>query len=239
MNNVDVINTDLGTYIGTDGDVTVTNGNFNDNVDTGLTVENNGDINITNSDFNGNGQSSDGRGLIAHSAGNITLADVTASGNGGGGAELDNTFGFGNINLSGTNVFTYNGFNLYPSVGLWILTNSDAALIGVTASGNGLGYGGGAFVLSSTGNISITNSNFSDNCIYCEIGFGLFAGTSGGDITLNKVTVDRNGNDPIYGYTGPALGLGALIFNDGGNVFVTNSSFSNNCTLGDCSGGRN
>ena len=53
---------------------------------------------------------------------------------------------------------------------------------------------------------------------------------------MDGVTADDNGNDPANGYTGPALAVGAIIFEDGSNVSVTNSDFSGNCTLGDCAG---
>ncbi len=263
LSNVEVINTNYGAYIGTDGSATVINSGFDNNGAIGLIVENGGDITIANVTANGNYDTgaildngcgcatgnifissstfnsndildnNDGRGLIAYSNGNITLANVTANGNAGGGAELDNTSGSGNIKLSGKNIFNNNGFGLSPSVGLYAISNGDVVLSGVTANGNGSGFGGGAFTASSGGNISITNSNFSYNCsLLCFLGTGLFAGASAGDVTLNGVTANGNG-DPVSG----SVGIGVLIFNDGGNVFVKNSNFNGNCSFGSCEGG--
>ena len=194
-----------------------------------------GNINITSSTFSDNQNT--GRGLIAHSNGDITLTDVVASGNGGGGAELDNTTGIGSITLSGSNTFNDNGFNLTSSVGLYAVSNSNITLSGVTALGNGYDFGGGAF-LGADGSVSIANSNFSENCTTCQLGVGFAVFSMGsGDITLQGVTADNNGNDPANGYTGPTAAVGALIFHNGSNVFVANSDFSGNCALGDCSGG--
>ena len=189
------------------------------------------DDNIGNS-VTGNG----GRGLIAHSNDDIALADVTASGNALGGAELDNTTGSGGILLSGNNIFNDNGFNLSPSVGLYAVSNNDIGLDGVTALGNGYGAGGGAYIGTILGDISITHSVFSGNCTDCGLGVG-FVAFGGGDILVQNVTADGNGNDPANGYTGSALAIGGLIFDGGGNVTVLDSKFDGNCTLGDCAGG--
>jgi hypothetical protein len=185
-----------------------------------------------------------GRGLIAHSNSDIALSNVTASDNAGGGVELDNCADegsgctdSGNIILSGNNTFNDNGFALEPSVGLYALSNYNIGISGVTALGNGYGGGGGAYMSTNSGDLAITNSVFSENCTDCELGVGFAAFSRGGDISLEGVTADGNGNNPANGYTGFAIALGALISDDGGNVFVTNSDFSGNCTLGDCSGG--
>ena len=211
LNNVDVNNTDNGTYIETDGSVTVNNSSFSDN---------------------GAGEST-ARGLTVYAISDINLTNVIASGNAGGGADLNNESGYGNITLTGVNTFDNNGFNLSPSVGLYAVSNGNITLNGVSASGNGLGFGGGAFI-GSGGSISITNSNFDNNCTNCEAGLGVVA-FADGEVTLNSVTANGNGNDPINGYTDPAIGLGAMIFSND-NVFVNNSDFSGNCALGDCLG---
>jgi hypothetical protein len=262
--NVDVVNTDYGAHIGTEGDVSITKSNFdNTQLDSGLVVENGGDITlntvtannnadtgafldnscgcatgnifISSSNFDDNDplDNNDGRGLIAHSNGDVIIANVSASGNPGGGAELDNSTGSGSLTITGTNVFNNNGYGLLPSVGLYAISFGDIEVTGVTATGNSLGAGGGAFIASSGGNVTIKNSVFSNNCVACFVGAGLFAGGSG-DITLNGVTASGNGNDPVYGYSGPAEGWGAIVLNFGGNVFVKNSTFSNNCANSSC-----
>jgi hypothetical protein len=213
--------------------------------------DHNGDFNISNSDS---------RGLIAHSNGDITLANVSASVNGGGGAELENCFPSSffsictNTNLAQITVvnsaFNGNGYNppdiswlfggsgpfQYASVGLWAESTGTLTLNGVTANGNGWGdVGGGAFLLSEDGDLSISNSNFSGNCAYeCDfLGFGFIGIDEGGGVTLNGVTANGNGNDIL---NDPSVGWGAIIFNDGGNTIIKNSNFNGNCTLDDCFG---
>jgi len=148
----------------------------------------------------------------------------------------NNTYGTGSILLTGNNIFNDNGFNLDPSVGLYAVSKSDINVNGVIATGNGVGEGGGAFFGTDFGDLSITNSVFDENCTYCDLGFG-FVAFAGGDTTLQSVIADNNGNDPSNGYTGSAIAIGALIFDGSGEVSVTNSDFSENCSLGDCSGG--
>ncbi len=225
-----------GLNVSSIGSILLTDVTADDNTSNGAYLDNSGgglgNISIDSSIFNDNKNT--GRGLIAHSNHDISLNDVTASGNGGGGAELDNTFGTGSILLTGTNTFNDNGLNLTPSVGLYAVSEYDVNLNGVTAIGNGYGIGGGAFVATDFGDLSITNGMFNSNCTYCEFGFG-FVAFSGGDTTLLDVTADSNGNDPSNGYTGSAQAIGGLIFDDG-SVSIQNSNFSGNCTLGDCSG---
>ncbi len=222
------------------GNITLNTVTADGNANNGAYLDNTygtGNLNVNSSTFSDN-NFIDGRGLIAHSNGDITLAGVIASNNGGGGAELDNTTGSGGIILSGSNTFNDNGFNLTPSVGLYAVSNSNITLSGVTALGNGYDFGGGAFLGTADGSVSIANSNFSENCTTCQlgVGFAIFS-TGSGDITLQGVTADNNGNDPANGYTGSTAAVGALIFHNGSNVFVANSDFSGNCALGDCSGG--
>src|SRR5271157_5613600 len=208
-----------GLNVSSIGSITLTDVVADDNTSNGAYLDNSGggfgNISIDSSIFNDN--QTTGRGLIAHSNHDISLNDVTASENGGGGAELDNSFGTGSILLTGNNTFNDNGFNLNPSVGLYAVSNFDVNLNGIT----------------DLGNLSITNGIFSMNCPYCELGFG-FVAFSGGDTTLQGITADSNGNnDPKN--TG-STAVGGLIFTDG-DVSVTNSNFSGNCVFGDCAGG--
>ncbi|MCE9644574.1 MAG: right-handed parallel beta-helix repeat-containing protein [Chloroflexi bacterium] len=281
LENVDVTDTEYGAYIETEGDVTVTDGTFSENGDTGLFVESGGDITISdviaednyetgavfddscgcttgnifisNSSFNSNGQATEGRGLIAHSNGDITLTDVTANGNGGGGAELINCFldffgsftclntNLATITLNGTNTFMGNGYNppeflgsgIYASVGLWVGSNSDVSISGTTVQANGVGdLGGGALFFSENGNIFIEDSSFNENCLDCGFGFGFVALDLGGNVTLNGVTA--NGTGTLY--NDPYQGAGGMIINLGGDTVINNSNFNGNCSNGDCSG---
>ncbi len=228
-----------GLNVSSIGSIMLTEVVADDNTANGAYLDNSGggfgNIIIDSSIFSDN--QTTGRGLIAHSNHDISLNDVTASDNGGGGAELNNSFGTGSILLTGNNTFNDNGYNLDPSVGLYAVSNFDVNLNGITALGNGYqgssGLGGGAFMATDFGNLSIANSVFSMNCTYCELGFG-FVAFSGGDTTLQGVTADSNGNnDPKN--TG-STALGGLIFSDS-DVSVTNSNFSGNCVFGDCAGG--
>jgi hypothetical protein len=254
------------------GNITLNSVTANNNYDVGAylasgcgCVTTTGSIFVGSSSFDHNGDfntfNSDSRGLIAYSNGDITLASVSASANGGGGAELENCFpltigssctntNLAQINISNS-IFNNNGYNPpdiswlfggsgggpYGSVGLWAGSNGNITLNGITAQGNGFGdLGGGAFLLSEGGNLSISNSDFSGNCLYvCDaFGFGFIGLDFAGDVTLNGVTANGNGNDE---FNDPSQGLGAIIFNFGGSTIVTNSNFNENCTLGDCLGG--
>ncbi len=283
LDNVGVIDTTWGTYIGTEGDVNISNSNFNDTqADDGLVVENSGTITLTDviatgnsgsgaildnscgcvttnifissSSFDLNGTSEYDRGLIAHSNGDIALANVSASGNSGGGAELINCFfdfydftGCFNTNpatitITGTNIFNNNGYippqflgsGPYGSVGLWAGSNNGVSISGVTAQNNGAGdIGGGALLFTQAGNLFVTNSNFNENCMDCYLGFGFIALNLGGDVTLDGVTANGTGNQASYT---PTQGLGGMIFNLSGNTIVKNSDFSENCSLDGCFG---
>lgn len=287
LENVDVIDTDWGAYIETEGNVEITNSSFNDTQnDSGLAVYSDGNITIasvhasgnyengaelyndcgclisnifvSSSVFELNGNATEGRGLIAHSIGDITLRDVSVSMNGGGGAELINCFfdffgsntclntNPGEVTVTGTNNFQNNGYNPpqflgggpYASVGLWIGSNGDVSVDGVTVTGNGAGNtAGGALIFTENGTMSISNSTFSDNCttFYCDMGFGLIAiNLLGSGTTLNNTTANGNGNGDGSTYNS-ALGIGTILVNMSGNAFVKNSTFSNNCNYGSCS----
>jgi len=249
----------IGLSAYSNGDITLNSVTANGNWDIGAILDNTcgcttSNIFVSSGKFNTNGQSDEGRGLIAHSNGDITITSITANENTGGGAELINCFfdfiGFtgclnanlATITLNGTNTFNYNGYNPpqflgsgpFASVGLWVGSNNGASLSGVTALQNGVGdLGGGAFLFSEYGNLTISNSNFNENCMDCGFGFGFIALDLGGDIALDGVTANGTGNNA---FVAPFLGVGGLILNLGGNTAITNSDFSGNCTSGDCSG---
>lgn len=250
-----------GIYISAADGITLNNVSSNNNEISGAYLESEGNISVTNSEFNGNGNTSgsEGRGLVAHSLSDITLVDVIAIGNGSGGAELINCFFIfsgsggcqntnpGKISITGTNVFMYNGYNpvdigayfggggsgLYASVGLWVGSNNGATLEGVTVQNNGAGMiAGGALIFTQDGSLDITDSDFSNNCMDCGFGFGFITLNLLGDTTLNRVVANGTGNDAV---STPSDGAGGLII-AGGDVFVKDSTFNENCTIDDCSG---
>ena len=283
LENVEVSNTDLGTYIETEGDVEIVDSKFNDNADDGLTVyaydgditlnkvwaEDNfgdgayletcgcgtGNVFVHASNFNENGD----RGLVVYASGNITVDSIHAEQNEVGGVELDNCLGFffggctnsipSSVNMTGANTIRNNGLNPIPfmggfpaSVGLWVNSMGDVSLEGVSATGNGAGnIGGGAFIFTEGGSLTIKNSLFDNNCSYgyCDFGFGLTAmNVSGADSTLDGVSSNSNGNGDSGSGTPNSFNAAGVLLMSAGNVFVRNSNFNSNCTAGaSCAGG--
>src|SRR5215207_3238704 len=140
--NVSIINNSLSSANGGNGvaiegatNITITNGTFNDNLFHGI--------------------------YVANTTGNITLANITATADPattyGDGAYLDNTWGSGNITVSGTNDFSnHNPWNS----GMFIISNGNVSLSGITSNNNGRGIN-----VSKAGKVSITNGTFSGNAI--------------------------------------------------------------------------
>jgi hypothetical protein len=149
--------------------------------------------------FNGNLED----GLSVTSLGAITVKQVTANGNGGNGAYLDNQWGFlnQNITLSGTT----NNFNDNGLIGLLVYSNGNILMSNLTANGNtgdkepSRGYyAGGAYLdnwsLTATPvNVTLTGFNtFNGNGdTYDFTGSGLFV-HSVGAITISNLTANDN-----------------------------------------------
>lgn len=245
-----------GATIYADGDVTITDSTFKDNYYDGAYIDTcgcgTGNVFVKSSKFLEN----EDRGLVVYAVGDITVKDIQAELNEVGGVELDNCLDFlsggvclnsgpAKITMSGTNIIKNNGSNpnsfINGSVGLWVMSIGDISIEGAKVTGNGAGdIGGGAFIFTENGKSSISNSTFSDNCttFLCDfLGFGLLTlNFTGSDVTLNGVTANGNGNGDGSTFNSD-LGVGALLLNVGGNTFVKNSTFSNNCNVGSCFGG--
>ena len=206
------------------GSVTINNGStFNQNVGNGASVFSSGDINISNSTFNNNLY----HGLAVFGAtGNVTLANITATADpstSGDGAYIDNTGGFGNVSLTGTNDFS----NHSPwNSGMYIISNGDVSLSGITSNNNGRGVN-----ISQARNVSIMNGTFNDNVCSCD-GTGAYVFASGnvaiGASTLNRDSLYINSGGAVavnnVDVTGaPGVGLG--VETQGGNVTINNSRF--------------
>ena len=166
-------------------------------------------------------------GVDALSYGDITLNNVTATGNQGFGSYLV-SYG-GSTTLSGTNTFSSNGADgvLISSAsnvnvngpisldgnswsGLEIWSSGDITLNDITATGN---LASGTY-LSAGGTISLHGANEFSNNAYT----GLFA-SSYGPVTLNNLTAGGNG------------GNGVLIYSNGSvSATGTNSFFNNGWT---------
>ena len=93
-----------------------------------------------------------------------------------------------------------------------VLTLTDATIRGNTATGTGLGNGGGLY---NSGQATLQNSTFSGNAAVHEMGGGL-ANNGGADMSLTNVTISGNSANDAAG-----------LFN-GGTLTVTNSTIANN-----------
>lgn len=246
LTNVTADNNNSGAILDTTpgtGSVSVTGGTFNDNDYSGLWVGSGGNItldNVTaslngingaylvavndgaidvsnNSTFNGNADV----GVVAATGGNITLNNVIANDNGVKGAYLQ-AYDTGTVTVSNS---TFNGNDLY---GIYAHSvDGDIVLNSVTASYNGVK---GVYLVASCiclGNIFINDSTFVENG-----SLGIYAVTNSGNITLDNVTV--TGDDGVATTPDDNLtDLGALLITEnGGNVFVSDSTFELNTGTG-------
>ena len=114
-----------------------------------------GNVTVTQSEFNLN---PNGNGLKITTDGNITLTDITASDNQTG-ADLDTTDGTGTITVNATDPALPSNFTDNDGTGLHAESGNTIDLSNVDASGNG---SNGAY-LDAAGNITVTDSTFSDN----------------------------------------------------------------------------
>jgi hypothetical protein len=198
---------------------------FNQNPGSGASIVNSGDITINNASFNNNLF----HGIAITSAtGNISLANITATASPasyGDGAYVDNTTGSGNVTLSGTNDFS----NHSPgNSGMFIISNGDVTLSGLTSNNNGRGVN-----ISQAANVSLTGSTFNNNVCECDgsgayilasgnisVGQSAFFGNSlylnsAGAVNVNQVVVNA------------AQGVGLGVETGGGDVVISNSRFLN------------
>lgn len=210
LDNVNVSNTDYGTFVLTLGNIQLIDSTFNDNASVGLDAESAGDITLSNiqvsnnssgayldnthgvgdinitgtNTFNNNTDSAgNGYGLIGFSSGEINLNNITASNNAQFGAFLESNSGSGNIIFTGNNSFNNNGWG-----GINAVSGGDIFLESVTATnnnGSGLEFG------TNTGDITITCGLINDN-----IGDGIAANLPG-TLTLNGVIFSGNTADDV------------------------------------------
>lgn len=174
-----------------------------------------GDVSIYDSFFDDNVFDGDYAGLNVDSNGFVTLSNVSASNNGGDGANIGYSSGSWTGVLVENSIFNNNsdgiddewGYGLYIDNG-----DGDATLNNVIASGNQ--YDG--LYVTTTGNVSIDPSEFSyngDNGVYLEIGgnayicdttfnnndIGVDAANVAGSLTMGNVTFSGNNTDYVYG----------------------------------------
>lgn len=238
-----------GAYLIADGDVDVTDSQFNDNVhfdfpqDPGLYVESKGAITLLNVNANGNDF---GAGAVLNSKG---VADISVT---GGAFNTNGTFGVqaqsgnGNITLTGVdasfngvkglylmangagNIFLNNGiFVENGSFGVYAKSNEgDIDLTNVTVTGNDVTNIGAFLTTHNGGNIFVDTSTFEYNTKT-----GLLI-TASGLVDLVNVTADHNGGNGVEVYSTytdscrcPDDDVVNVVVNvDGGN-FTNNGSY--------------
>jgi hypothetical protein len=168
-------------------------------------------LNGTNT-FNGNVWD----GLSATSLGPIKVNNVRAGENGWSGAYLNNRFGaaVGGVTLTGTNVFTGNGW-----FGLEAYSNGAITLNSVTATGNGAD---GGYLVNDGGlatqKVTLTGTNvFTGNGDFiAHTGSGLSV-SAGAQITISNLTASINAQDGASLHSA----IGGLTLS-GVNTFVDN-----------------
>lgn len=204
LNDLDISAADgvgFGLFVNNTGDVVLDNVSVNNTTvnafgyGDGAVVINTGNLDISNSEFDNN----QGNGLQASSGGNVTLDTVSASGNTLTGAYLDNCDynytsglcnGTGSVTVTSAtaNIFDGNGFD-----GLVVDAGGGIAIDNTQANNNALN---GAILTSAdangTGNVTIDQSDFSDN----SNGTGLDVFTDG-NLGLTNVTASSNNTGPF------------------------------------------
>lgn len=207
-------------------DVLITSSEFSDNSGAGLIVSTKGMITLGNvsainnsadgANLNNSGgakpvtltgtnifSENDGSGLVVHSKGAITINNLIADANGGYGADLENELATTAqpVSLTYYNEFKFNGLG-----GLSINTVGAVTLNKITATHNG---GDGVFIDNAGAfyaNVTINGVNqFNNN------GRDGLDVTSSGNITLNNVTANNNGQSELFG-------SGAILNNSGTGI---------------------
>lgn len=210
-------NDDAGLYIISAGDVSITSAISNNN-NNGAIIFNNdgvGNVNVTGSVFNNNTWT----GLQVESAGDITLDNVEASSNFVGGAYLNALGGSGNIFVVNNSLF--NGNSQY---GLHAFASGDITLDNVTVDGDLGTYDtqAGAWLKSFEGNISVSDSLFTNN-----IDYGLLA-VAAGTVDLVNVTATFNGGNgvAVYSiYSFACFGNDNILINVESGVYTDNGGY--------------
>ena len=227
-----------------EGEMTVTNSTFSDNLaDVGGGIVNLGiqsQLSISNTIFSGN-SATDGGGIGNH--GDLAVTNSTFSGNAASeGGGIWNRSGQITINNS-----TFVG-NSVTAGGGGIRNYGDATVIDSTFSDNTSAGTGGGFDNRQTGQATIANSTFVGNSANCAGGVD-----NVGEMTIRNSTFSGNSTERCaggVGNTGPltisnstitdntaAVGLGTDgIGNNGGEITIKNSIIANDGDADDCEG---
>jgi hypothetical protein len=203
-----------GAKVATTGNIFVNDVEVKNRVGVGLELTNitgiGTKVDVTNGNFHGNTST----GLIIDTNGAVTLSNVIASSNGSLGAR---------ITTNGAVTIDQGAFNSNAADGLNVSAGDTISLNQVAAdSNNAVGVThAGAWLLTTNGDIKISNSTFNGNQ-----DDGL-QGVASGSIFLNNVNANNNNASGVT-YAGAYLQPGSL--ND--NVTINTGSFSNNKSTG-------
>ena len=275
-----------GLEVYSNGNVTLTDviadGNYYDGAllgDSFNYVEVGGNITVTGGDFSnnvGNGPSFNPAGLEAYADGSITLNGVTANGNDNSGAFLGNDFGSDPNNIISVMNSTFGDTtSSNGTYGLVADSNEDITLTNVTATNNGVdgadlvtlgnvvvdpstfngNYGGDGLKVLSSGNVTLTDITADDNAYdgaYLDNTFGSgnisvdnssfnHNGLDGADLfsfgamTLNNVTASNNIEDGLFvsdASESPLVISNKGLFTSGVSLTVTGGTFNDNADDG-------
>ncbi len=222
-------NNGLGLYVESESNITLSNVSANYNDYNGAWLDNtygSGNVTITNSFFDWNVVDDEDAGLNVDSNGFITLSGVSASNNGGDGAEIGYEAGLSSsgswsgvliknsVFNNNSGVYGYWGYGVYMAYGSGNVSVQNVTAVNNLYSGLYLDTTGSIFInassfndsqdesgvdLSNNGNAIICNSTFSNNYEY-----GVDADNLGGTLTLNNIVFIGNGTGD-YTYSGSPI----------------------------------
>lgn len=168
-------------------------------------------------------------GMVIHSNGTVTLANLTANENGGFGALIDNYYNASststvNVTITGSNVFNNNGQS-----GLSITTDGMITISNITANYNGeygVDLNNSNYANGAIKTIVLSGSNMFNNNILTGLTF-----SASGAVTLSRITANYNDDGVldtefsagVRGITGSTITLtcGSLYNNEGNGYNLT------------------
>ncbi len=134
----------------------------------------------------------------------------------------NHTGGDDNISITIKNLSFKNANFSNDGGGLFVHTNSGLITISNSIFDSNIGYeGGGIYIFSWNNNITISNSIFNNNTGYSDGGGGVYIDSENGEITItNSIFTKNNGGDDRGG--------GVYITTDNNNINILNSIFKKN-----------
>lgn len=184
--------------------ITINNIYVQNTSNNGVSIFSTDDIELNNVQSDNNSL----HGIQIYGAGSVDVNNTTTQGNTLTGIVVDNRFAGNTEDISIQNSNTSNN-----NRGIFLISNGDISIDNLTSNGNS-DFGAEIYnnESGSTGEISIENSEFSNNSQGATI-------HSNNNITLNSVISNQNNT---FG------GVNLVNTYGSGNIFVENSTFSNN-----------